>query len=64
MYFIFLFYIFFLEKPIDWSSLDLKKLKVRQLQELLVKLNGDCKGCTEKNDYIRRINELKPNQEL
>lgn len=57
-------YIFLLDKPIDWNSITLETLKVKQLKELLAKLKGDCKGCTEKSDYIARINELKPKEEL
>ncbi|KAI1724895.1 degradation arginine-rich protein for mis-folding domain-containing protein [Ditylenchus destructor] len=52
------------DKPIDWDSLELEKMKVKQLKELLSKLGDKCKGCTEKSDYIQRINELKPKSEL
>ncbi|KAL3100424.1 hypothetical protein niasHS_001727 [Heterodera schachtii] len=48
------------DKPIDWDSLVLEKMRVKQLKELLLKLGDSCKGCTEKVDYITRINELKP----
>uniref|UniRef100_A0A183BKN7 Mesencephalic astrocyte-derived neurotrophic factor homolog n=1 Tax=Globodera pallida TaxID=36090 RepID=A0A183BKN7_GLOPA len=48
------------DKPIDWDSLVLEKMRVKQLKELLQKLGDSCKGCTEKVDYITRINELKP----
>jgi len=52
------------DKPIDWESLDLSKMRVKQLKDLLLKLGDTCKGCTEKQDYITRINELKPKEEL
>lgn len=52
--------IFFLEKEIDLSSVDLKKLKVRDLKKVLNDWDEECDGCLEKTDYIRRIEELKP----
>lgn len=48
------------EKQIDLSSTDLKKLKVRDLKKILTEWEEDCKGCTEKSDFIRRIEELMP----
>jgi len=48
------------DKPIDWDNLDLDKMRVKQLKELLLKLKDSCKGCVEKADYISRIKELKP----
>lgn len=50
----------FSDKPIDWDNLDLSKMRVKQLKELLTKLGDSCKGCAEKSDYVQRINELKP----
>ena len=50
-------------------------MRVKQLKELLAKwvgvvslikaprLRGDCKGCTEKVEFINRIKELKPKTE-
>lgn len=45
---------------IDLKSVDLKKLKVRDLKKILNDWGEDCQGCVEKSDYIQRIEELKP----
>lgn len=42
------------------SSVDLKKLKVKDLKKILDDWGESCKGCAEKSDFIRRINELMP----
>lgn len=49
-----------LEKQIDLSAVDLKKLKVRDLKKILNDWDEICDGCLEKTDFIRRIEELKP----
>lgn len=51
---------FILEKQIDLSAVDLKKLKVRDLKKILNDWDEICDGCLEKTDFIRRIEELKP----
>ena len=51
---------FFSEKQIDLKTVDLKKLKVRDLKKVLNDWDELCDGCIEKTDYIRRIEELKP----
>jgi len=48
------------EKQIDLETVDLKKLKVRDLKKVLNDWDETCDGCLEKSDYIRRIEELKP----
>ncbi|XP_015904991.1 mesencephalic astrocyte-derived neurotrophic factor homolog [Parasteatoda tepidariorum] len=48
------------EKTIDLKTVDLKKLKVRDLKKILSDWDEQCDGCLEKTDYIRRIEELKP----
>ncbi|KAH8294673.1 hypothetical protein KR018_001373 [Drosophila ironensis] len=48
------------EKQIDLNSVDLKKLKVRDLKKILNTWDESCDGCLEKSDFIRRIEELKP----
>lgn len=48
------------DKDIDWKTVDLKKLKVKDLKKILENWGEVCKGCTEKTDFIARINELKP----
>merc|ERR1711971_312103 len=48
------------EKKIDLSSVDLKKLKVRDLKKILNDWDEICDGCLEKSDFIKRIEQLKP----
>ena len=50
----------FTEKQIDLKSVDLKKLKVRDLKKILNDWDEGCDGCLEKGDFIKRIEELKP----
>lgn len=52
--------IFFPDKQIDLSTVDLKKLKVRDLKKILSDWDENCDGCLEKTDFIKRIEELKP----
>jgi hypothetical protein len=49
-------------KPLDWNTLDLKKMRVKELKNILADWGEQksCKGCGDKSDYIRKINELKP----
>ncbi|VDD89358.1 unnamed protein product [Enterobius vermicularis] len=48
------------DKAIDWKTVDLKKMRVKQLKKILDEWGESCKGCTEKSEYIRKIEELKP----
>ncbi|XP_053968052.1 mesencephalic astrocyte-derived neurotrophic factor homolog [Anastrepha obliqua] len=48
------------EKQIDLNNVDLKKLKVRDLKKILNDWDETCDGCIEKTDFIKRIEELKP----
>lgn len=48
------------EKQIDFKTVDLKKLKVKDLKKILSGWDEACDGCLEKADFIRRIEELKP----
>ncbi|CAL1276650.1 unnamed protein product [Larinioides sclopetarius] len=48
------------EKTIDLKTVDLKKLKVRDLKKILSDWDERCEGCIEKADFIKRIEELKP----
>jgi len=48
------------EKTIDLKTVDLKKLKVRDLKKILSGWDEDCDGCIEKGDFIKRIEVLKP----
>uniref|UniRef100_A0A8D8M4D4 Mesencephalic astrocyte-derived neurotrophic factor homolog n=1 Tax=Cacopsylla melanoneura TaxID=428564 RepID=A0A8D8M4D4_9HEMI len=48
------------DKQIDFKTVDLKKLKVRDLKKILNDWEEECEGCLEKPDFIKRIEELKP----
>lgn len=48
------------EKQIDIDTVDLNKLKVRDLRKILSDWDETCDGCIEKTDFIKRITELKP----
>lgn len=48
------------EKQIDFKTVDLKKLKVKELKKILSDWDEGCDGCLEKADFIKRIEELKP----
>jgi hypothetical protein len=48
------------DKEIDWKTIDLKKLKVKDLKKILENWGEVCKGCSEKTEFIERVNELKP----
>ncbi|XP_054721591.1 mesencephalic astrocyte-derived neurotrophic factor homolog [Uloborus diversus] len=48
------------EKTIDLKTVDLKKLKVRDLKKILSDWDERCEACLEKTDYIKKIEELKP----
>lgn len=47
------------ERTIDLKTVDLKKLKVRDLKKILSDWDEDCEGCIEKTDFIKRIESLK-----
>ena len=44
----------------DLININLKKQKVKDLKKILNDWDDNCRGCTEKDDYIRRIEELMP----
>jgi len=48
------------EKQIDLSTVDLKKLKVKDLKKILNDWDENCDGCLEKADFIKKIEEVKP----
>lgn len=50
----------FTDKPLDWKTIDLKKMRVKELKNILGEWGEVCKGCTEKAELIKRIEELKP----
>eukprot|EP00730_Choanoeca_flexa_P014592 TRINITY_DN6435_c0_g1_i1.p1 TRINITY_DN6435_c0_g1~~TRINITY_DN6435_c0_g1_i1.p1 ORF type:complete len:173 (+),score=44.00 TRINITY_DN6435_c0_g1_i1:49-567(+) len=53
------------DEPIDLSKIDLGKQRVKVLKKILSdQFNDACKGCLEKSDYIKRIQDLSAREEL
>jgi len=50
----------FTEKTFDYSKVDFKKLKVNELKQILSEWGEQCRGCSEKSDYVRLVEELLP----
>ncbi|WKY05197.1 hypothetical protein Q1695_005875 [Nippostrongylus brasiliensis] len=48
------------DKPLDWKTIDLKKMRVKELKNILNEWGETCKGCTEKSEFVKKIEELKP----
>lgn len=48
------------EKQIDLDTVDLKKLKVKDLKKILSDWGESTFGMAEKSDFIQKIEELKP----
>jgi len=51
------------DKTYDFATINLKKLKVKELKNILSDWNEKCKGCTEKQDYIKMIEDKMPKYE-
>ncbi|EDV29722.1 expressed hypothetical protein, partial [Trichoplax adhaerens] len=47
------------DKKIDLKNVNLKKLRVKDLKKILNNWDEDCKGCVEKTDFIKKIEDLK-----
>ena len=60
---LYIFCCIFAEKTVDFASVNLKKLKVKDLKNILSDWDEVCRGCTEKSDYIKLIEELMPKYE-
>lgn len=48
------------DKTIDMKTVDLKKLRVKDLKKILNEWDEMCPNCIEKTEFIARIEELKP----
>ncbi|KAL1241973.1 Mesencephalic astrocyte-derived neurotrophic factor [Trichinella spiralis] len=48
------------DKSIDWKTVDLNKLRVKELKKILDDWGEVCKACTEKSEFVSRIKELMP----
>ena len=47
------------DAPIDIDSLDLTKMKVKELKKILNQWDETCHGCVEKSDFITHIRQVK-----
>jgi len=50
------------EKTIDLKTVDLKKLKVRDLKKILSEFDEVCDGCVEKGDFIKKVEVIRDAQ--
>ncbi|CAK9294679.1 unnamed protein product [Gordionus sp. m RMFG-2023] len=46
------------DRPVDWNNL--KSMRIKELRKILNDWNEACHACTEKIEFIKRIEELKP----
>ena len=46
-------------KAIDWATVDLSKMRVKELKHILDGWGEKCEGCTEKGDFISLIDRVK-----
>lgn len=49
-----------LEKKLDLASVDLWKMRVAELKQILYSWGEECRACAEKADYVNLIRELAP----
>lgn len=57
---IMLFFLFHEEKKLDLASVDLSKMRVAELKQILYSWGEECRACAEKTDYVNLIKELAP----
>lgn len=50
------------EKQIDLKTVNIKKLKVKELKKILQQHGQDCKGCTEKSEYVKKVEAIAVKQ--
>uniref|UniRef100_A0ABK0LFE8 Cerebral dopamine neurotrophic factor n=1 Tax=Rattus norvegicus TaxID=10116 RepID=A0ABK0LFE8_RAT len=48
------------EKKLDLESVDLWKMRVAELKQILHSWGEECRACAEKHDYVNLIKELAP----
>lgn len=52
------FPLFNTDKEIDLSTVDLGKLRVRDLRKILTDMGESCSGCVEKSEFVSKIKLL------
>ncbi|XP_003786848.1 cerebral dopamine neurotrophic factor [Otolemur garnettii] len=48
------------EKRLDLAAVDLRKMRVAELKQILSRWGEECRACAEKTDYVDLIRELAP----
>ncbi|XP_055970667.1 cerebral dopamine neurotrophic factor [Sorex fumeus] len=48
------------DRKLDLASVDLLKMRVAELKQILYRWGEECKACAEKSDYVELIRELAP----
>jgi len=46
------------EKKLDLATINIQKLKVKDLKAILSDWNESCKGCTEKHEFVKMVESL------
>jgi len=47
-------------KPYDYSAINFKKIKVKELKKILVDWGEVCKNCLEKDEFVKKVKEMMP----
>eukprot|EP00116_Pleurobrachia_bachei_P012559 sb/3472821/ len=50
------------EKQIDLKTVNIKKLKVKDLRKILEQNGQDCKGCSEKSEFVKKVEAIAREQ--
>jgi len=50
------------DKQIDLKTVNIKKLKVKELKKILEDNDESCKGCTEKSEYVKKVEAIAAKQ--
>jgi len=48
------------DRTIDWKTVDLKKLRVKDLKKILSDWDETCDNCLEKPEFIAKVEQVKP----
>lgn len=50
------------EKQIDLKTVNINKMKVKELKKVLEDHGEDCKGCTEKSEFVKKVEVIAKSQ--
>jgi hypothetical protein len=45
------------------ATVDFKKMRVKQLKRILADQGADCKGCSEKEDFVKKVKKIAAKDE-